>query len=948
MAAAALSLALLVYWGVLGLAALAIGDTGRRTCQRLLLAPAVGIVVTVLPIFWLNRAGLPISRFGVPLTLILLAGSVAVLAWRRPLVPVRHCAPFVAILLAAAVLTGRPILTFGFDWLSVVSIDLTNYGLLAQRVLNHGLLEPPALDALRNGLDSGGFFASTYHLRGVRPGPQLLLAWLASVTPWNVLQVFMPCILAAHLALIGAVTGLVYQTRRHRAAALVAAGLLAVGALVTFATLYQFLGQATGLAVFSALAALLLQPTWSVRPIRRLRLAVLVGLVGAGLVVVYTEVVPIAAIAITACLALGVARRRRPLGPLALVVAGAGVVALVALETHTLAAVRFLLGQGRVGIRSFDVGAGFIVPHLFLPSGLAQMSGLQPLTSPTSEPWLSVSIALGAGFLVLTVVATLRLARRGEPVAFVAGTMLAVGAGLLAGRAAFGLLRLIMLIQPFTLATLALGWSRLGRRRIWWSAALVLLAAGNLAVQASYVTLSRGAGAVAELRNASAQRLPAAFARAVRDAAPARLDLDTANIALARLQALYLDQVPATFLTHDPFYEDMQLYGAPSTAEQDRARFPPEWREPMRRFEEAVAGRRTVLRFPLEDGVDGNAFSAPRSGTTAERVPGGALALTTGSQSILNRRRLGREALPFLIKPYAEVSNHLVFVPSRLGQHYHRFVDRRQVALYQLEGDPQYPGRTMAAVGRHLLFRVVNPGPSVRLALDVSAAFKGDGENRVPPATVIGSAGVPLELLGAGSARALSPPVTPREIDGVAYLAIEMGTDPARIPTARTGLMAIYGQDVGVDNRRLVAFVRDISLVTDAEYAGQSPPRSVQQFPGDLANTALEYSGIYEDGWLAEHAYVRLAWPAGASRLVLRGMRPPDPATSIVPSVVVRLDGREVARQPIETPEFALTIDVPPGPERARIDILVSPLRGLSAPDTRRVGFLLRSVGFEP
>src|SRR5512145_662275 len=162
MAAAALSLALLVYWSVLGLALLSVLYTGRRTCQRLLLAPAVGIAVTVLPVFWLNRAGLPVGRFGVILTLVLLAGSVAALAWHRPLVPVRHCAPFVAVLLAAGFLTGRPMLSFGFDWLSVVNDDMTNYCLLAQRLLTRGFFEPPALDAVRNGLDYSGYFFWTY------------------------------------------------------------------------------------------------------------------------------------------------------------------------------------------------------------------------------------------------------------------------------------------------------------------------------------------------------------------------------------------------------------------------------------------------------------------------------------------------------------------------------------------------------------------------------------------------------------------------------------------------------------------------------------------------------------------------------------------------------------------------------------------------------------------
>jgi hypothetical protein len=77
-------------------------------------------------------------------------------------------------------------------------------------------------------------------------------------------------------------------------------------------------------------------------------------------------------------------------------------------------------------------------------------------------------------------------------------------------------------------------------------------------------------------------------------------------------------------------------------------------------------------------------------------------------------------------------------------------------------------------------------------------------------------------------------------------------------------------------------------------------------------------------------------------------MRPSDPTTDPGGAVVVLLDGREVARQPIATREFSLTVEVPSGGGPARIELRVSPLRGLPAPDTRRIGFLLRSIGFEP
>ena len=148
MAALALSLALLAYWGVLGLAVLSLLYTGRHTCRRLLLAPAVGIAVLLFPAYWLNQAGLPVGRFGPALGLALLLGSVVVLAWRRPLVPVRHAAPLAAAVLAGIGLTGHPLLSFGFDWLSSANDDMANYCHLARRLLTRGFYEAPSAESI--------------------------------------------------------------------------------------------------------------------------------------------------------------------------------------------------------------------------------------------------------------------------------------------------------------------------------------------------------------------------------------------------------------------------------------------------------------------------------------------------------------------------------------------------------------------------------------------------------------------------------------------------------------------------------------------------------------------------------------------------------------------------------------------------------------------------------
>lgn len=67
MLAFGLSIALFVFWGVLGYAFLAVLKIRRSSVQNMLLAPVVGVSVTLLPVFWLNRTGLPNTHFGTAL-----------------------------------------------------------------------------------------------------------------------------------------------------------------------------------------------------------------------------------------------------------------------------------------------------------------------------------------------------------------------------------------------------------------------------------------------------------------------------------------------------------------------------------------------------------------------------------------------------------------------------------------------------------------------------------------------------------------------------------------------------------------------------------------------------------------------------------------------------------------------------------------------------------------
>ena len=62
----------------------------------------------------------------------------------------------------------------------------------------------------------------------------------------------------------------------------------------------------------------------------------------------------------------------------------------------------------------------------------------------------------------------------------------------------------------------------------------------------------------------------------------------------------------------------------------------------------------------------------------------------------------------------------------------------------------------------------------------------------------------------------------------------------------RPGVTGSWGKSVALDPRSLTSYVRDVSLVTPAQYDRLRAPSAIRSIPADLANLNLEYSGIYE------------------------------------------------------------------------------------------------------
>ena len=173
---------------------------------------------------------------------------------------------------------------------------------------------------------------------------------------------------------------------------------------------------------------------------------------------------------------------------------------------------------------------------------------------------------------------------------------------------------------------------------------------------------------------------------------------------------------------------------------------------------------------------------------------------------------------------------------------------------------------------------------------------------------------------------------------------LDMGRDGRLNPARRTGLQAAYGPRVPLDPRYLTAYVRDISLLSDAEYARLQPPAALRSFPVDLANRDLQYSGIYEDGWVGERAYAVLAGGPDADLVVQGNPR----RTRAGAHLVVALDGRIVGRRALAAGPFTLRVPAPASRAPRRVELRFDAVGPLSGADPRPASAHLSFLGFAP
>lgn len=445
MIAALASIGMFLYYGFIGTAILAAVRVTWAPGQYLT-APALGCAALVLPALWLNRAGLPVEAFAPYLAIALGIAAAATIFVRKPTIPIRELWPIMLLLVVAFGLVGRPLFEFGFNWLSYANDDMANYVLGSELLARHGFYDIPDIAAYSATRDTSLFYWMFLVISNNRSGMETMLAFFISIFRVNGFGLYMPVIIAAHLMMLSSATALIYRNSTRRYVAIAFLAVLILSALNVVGTLYQLLPQVFGLGLLGAVIALTCNgfpPTG-----KRAAAVALPGIAGAGLAVIYPEILPYAILGVPLNLVIRALRGEFKIRGAVLWLAGSSLIVVCLLNGYLRTSVGVLVGAALAGgTRAHAFHDLFW--YFLVPSGPASLFGMQSYADFPTGNWASFLVVTGFLLLALFVASTTVEAIAGEPIAGVALVMFALMPVLFMQRADYGLFKICLYIQPF-------------------------------------------------------------------------------------------------------------------------------------------------------------------------------------------------------------------------------------------------------------------------------------------------------------------------------------------------------------------------------------------------------------------------------------------------------------------------------------------------------------------
>ena len=856
------------------------------------LSPAMGLVVAGFLVGWLNQAGLPVRAFGQELTIALTVVSLGIIVWKK-------CSPPRALLASGALAViylgtvGWPLLLQGPDWISFLNHDFSNYTLAATRLLSHGFFDVPTREQLQGG-DPATLTWFMHVSKGERPCTDTMLAAMADTFRISPREIFMPFTLSLHLVQAWALAGLLALESRTRRAALPAMVVLLFTPLSILEVYYQLIAQAGGLALMLLAYALLVRPM-AFRPWPgNIRQALPCAAAMAYLLWFYPEATPFtlmgAALFHAWALWKHASDRWRRLAWLTV----AGCTTLLLLHINLQRVFGFLLNQIRHGAQQADR-----FPYFVELQGWPRLMGWTEFygQAPAWTIWVAVAA------VVACIVALLRKSRLVPPLASAMALVIAL---LVMRQSGFGVFKAALFAQTVLAAGAGTAWCWTLRWPVMVRAVIVLVWMASVAPTAlAYRRVSLGEpGGPCEAPYASQlgfpRRIPLKGECQVINMGPGM-----EKVVLQNLKKMRLNPLPPAASSMYWLPREYHLELATSLMEHIKSE--------TREFE----SRYVYLEPPLVPGRSSDRY-------LAEPHP------LLCPFNRLDARTQFRDWYTF--RPLGEFRNRLSLLPSEESQAPIPAAAAREYHFrgFPIESDPAAsPGerRTFMNMRRHLLFEVLRPTEEMFVRIQLTRTYRGEGRTALPEkAVILGDGEWPVGFTGNGTACVVVGPVRPRMSFGRALLALDLGEQASQLPVG--------------DTRPLGGWIRDVSALTPGRRGALAPPASISQFPRDLLdNPGLEYSGIFEDGWIGRDSWVTLRLPEGdRMALQLKLQIPGIGKLAAGNRVRVKLDGAERLARTLPAGEFETLVELPrPASDRVRVEISWDHTENLPKRDARPV-----------
>lgn len=933
------SLAIFFFWGLIGVSTLTVFPSELGPRQKLLISPAVGIALNILIVFLLNRTGLPVKYFSTALSLGLLIVSSIIIMIKRPRF-FEDFSVFILILVGALILVAWPMLNYGFDWTSYNNDDMANYCLGAQRFLNHGYFELPNLKNLFSGRDYSEAYWFMHAAGGMRSGSELMLAFFWGATKLNAHQLFMPVILALHLSLISAIGALLASDGYSKRASLIAMLLFSIAPLGALGVLYQLIGQVGGLTLLCAAVVLFFRVLNCKFEKKLILNHVVATLIFCSLFIWYPEALPFLGLGWFIFLGLQL-RKSIHLGKKIIIPAIViGILTLCFIGHYSISALNIMLHQTSGGM-SYTNPDSILFPYFLVPSGLPTFFGLLPLVTGCKSIIMDGMIIFALCLLAWLLVKVVQQIKEINPVAIMCALMMVLGLVLFFRNSDFGLFKLAMIIQPFMIAVVATEFSKrkfANHKKSW--CLLLFVVSTALISQHQYVlwSLSRYAGGPNNLPFASVKKINHHFQLLMNSLLNNKNKhylVDTSNVTQAKYQALYSQGLFLHFPSRDFFksiiaFDDFESI-SPYVWKQSNGNsiefieeFKYLWRKQYKKEYLMLKNiKNSWVKLPEEEVKDSQFIAVPEQGTIF---------------NLFNKKQISQNFF----------KNYLIFVNSTLGSHFYYAPVRSKIAFFHLQEDPMFPGRFFSGLGQHLLFRIIDSDEHPRMVLELSNTLLKESGSLLPhKLTIFGDVETMLPFVGRGSGRLISDPLTPAKLtNNRRFIHLDIGQKGQLHGFVQPKLMSLYGRYIKSDSRLLTTYGRNISLISDEDYKLLVPPSQLEHFPQDLGNNNLQYSGLYEDGWVSEHALFVLQPQVNSKALKISGMIPKLSDPNFTSELKILIDGKVVETHMLNLGNFDLNIPILTREKPQRIELIFSRSQRLPGSDARIVSSKINFIGY--